>query len=69
MPAADPEAIPVADHEFCIGAAFRPEFTSKPGAPAPLFLGLLLAAREEGRSGMGIRKVQNITIPPAAADP
>ena len=34
-------------HRFFVGAQFHPEFTSRPGAPNPLFLGLLRAVQKQ----------------------
>ncbi|KAK3134780.1 hypothetical protein QOZ80_5BG0410630 [Eleusine coracana subsp. coracana] len=38
------EIIELPTHRFFIGAQFHPEFTSRPGKPSPLFLGLIAAA-------------------------
>ncbi|KAH9622683.1 hypothetical protein KSS87_020632 [Heliosperma pusillum] len=38
------EIIELPDHPFFIGAQFHPEFTSRPGKPSPLFVGLIAAA-------------------------
>lgn len=34
-------------HPYFVGAQFHPEFTSRPGAPNPLFFGLLQAAQKQ----------------------
>jgi len=39
-------AIELADHPFWIGVQYHPEFKSRPGAPHPLYLGLIRAALE-----------------------
>jgi CTP synthase (UTP-ammonia lyase) len=33
------QIIEIPNHDFFIGAQFHPEFKSRPGKPAPLFLG------------------------------
>merc|ERR1712008_225641 len=33
------------EHPYFVAAQFHPEFTSRPGTPSPLFLGLLQAAK------------------------
>ncbi|KAK3137945.1 hypothetical protein QOZ80_5AG0362440 [Eleusine coracana subsp. coracana] len=38
------EIIELPTHRFFIGAQFHPEFTSRPGKPSPLFLGLIAAS-------------------------
>jgi CTP synthase len=37
------------DHPFFVGSQFHPEFKSRPERPAPLFAGLVAAAREHAR--------------------
>jgi CTP synthase len=37
-------AIELVDHPFWIGVQYHPEFKSRPGAPHPLYLGLIRAA-------------------------
>lgn len=39
------EIVESRDHPFFVGCQFHPEFKSRPGQPAPLFLGLVLAAQ------------------------
>lgn len=41
------EIIELANHPFFIGSQFHPEFTSRPEAPNPLFIGFMRAAREQ----------------------
>ena len=40
------EAVELRGHPFFVGCQFHPEFKSKPGAPHPLFRGLISAAKE-----------------------
>ncbi|MBN2229886.1 MAG: CTP synthase [Candidatus Thorarchaeota archaeon] len=42
-------AIELVDHPFWIGVQYHPEFKSRPGAPHPLYLGLIRAALEHKR--------------------
>jgi len=45
------EVCELAEHRFFVGCQFHPEYKSRPAQPAPLFLGLVLAAKGqlEGR--------------------
>ncbi|CAG8670005.1 3713_t:CDS:2, partial [Paraglomus occultum] len=38
------DIVELKEHPFFIGTQFRPEYTSQPLHPAPLFLGLILAS-------------------------
>ncbi|MFI5282098.1 MAG: hypothetical protein ACHQ0J_03100 [Candidatus Dormibacterales bacterium] len=38
-------AIERVDHPFFVGTLFQPQLKSRPGAPHPVFIGLLEAAR------------------------
>ena len=38
------EIVELKDHPFFVASQFHPEFKSRPGKAAPLFLGLILAA-------------------------
>ena len=40
------EIIEIEDHPFFIGCQYHPEFKSRPGKPAPLFLALAHAGAE-----------------------
>lgn len=45
-----PEIISIPEHPFFVGVQYHPEFTAVPGAPHPLFSGLIRAACENRRS-------------------
>lgn len=40
------EIIELKEHPYFIGSQFHPEYKSRPNAPAPLFVGLIEAAKE-----------------------
>ena len=40
------EMIEIKDHPYFVGSQFHPEFKSRPDRPAPLFVGLIKAAKE-----------------------
>ena len=40
------EMIEIKDHPYFVGSQFHPEFKSRPDKPAPLFVGLIKAAKE-----------------------
>ena len=42
-----PEIIERIDHKWFIGVQFHPELKSRPNNPAPLFVGLVKAAKEK----------------------
>ena len=46
------ELSPEHEHPFYLATQFHPEFKSRPGHPAPPFLGLLLAATGKLESGL-----------------
>ncbi|XP_010537196.1 PREDICTED: CTP synthase 1 isoform X2 [Tarenaya hassleriana] len=41
------EIVELSSHPFYVGAQFHPEYTSRPGKPSPMFLGLIAAASGE----------------------
>ena len=44
------EITEITDHPFMVGSQFHPEFLSRPNRPHPLFVGLVKAAKERGKS-------------------